>query len=396
MRTKIILIQFIFFLISIPIFITGCSESNNSASLPEDFPKITVNVSDNPAPGFIFLSNFGGGISPYLIIINENAYPVFYRKMDTLALLDFKVLKNGVLSYYDYFNNTFVLLNNFFKEIRRIKSINYSSTDGHELRLLDNGNVIFLIYNPREHVDLSSFGGSVDGTVIDLVIQEIDPSDKVVWEWNSKDYFLIDDSVALFSEPFDYIHGNAIEIESDGNILLSSRNLSEITKIRRVKNPDGTGTIGEIIWRMGGLKSKHREFTFIDDPLDGFSYQHCIRRLPNGNIILYDNGNDHSPQLSRAVEYKIGEVNKTARLVWEYRGFPTTFSSFMGSVQRLSNGNTLINWGFDAGLTHNITEVRPDGSIALDISLQKGCYTYRAYKFKLIDWVWSLDPEATR
>ncbi|MBK6877832.1 MAG: hypothetical protein IPG99_15635 [Ignavibacteria bacterium] len=31
----------------------------------------------------------------------------------------------------------------------------------------------------------------------------------------------------------DYCHGNALEIDYDGNIILSSRNMSEITKISR-------------------------------------------------------------------------------------------------------------------------------------------------------------------
>src|SRR2546422_8452549 len=54
---------------------------------------------------------------------------------------------------------------------------------------------------------------------------------------------------------FRSVHGNSIELDSDGNLLLSSRHMSEITKIDR--------QTGDIIWRMG-LNSKHNDFTFLD------------------------------------------------------------------------------------------------------------------------------------
>jgi hypothetical protein len=54
------------------------------------------------------------------------------------------------------------------------------------------------------------------------------------------------------------------------------------------------------MWRFGG---KRNQFTYVNDPLGGPSYQHDIRVLPNGNITLMDNGNFHTPSLSRAVEY---------------------------------------------------------------------------------------------
>ena len=69
---------------------------------------------------------------------------------------------------------------------------------------------------------------------------------------------------------------------------------------------------GAIIWRLGG---KNNQFSFINDTI-GFSHQHAIRRLENGNISLFDNGNYHSPPFSRAIEYSLNENNKTATLVW--------------------------------------------------------------------------------
>jgi len=136
-------------------------------------------------------------------------------------------------------------------------------------------------------------------------------------------------------------------------------------------------------------------FTFLNDNASNspnyFSFQHNIHVLPYGDITLFDNGNQHSPPYSRGVEYKIDEQNKTADLVWEYRHKPDIYSTAMGSVQRLSNGNTVIGWGY-ASLTGSpaVTEVHPDNSTALEMHIPLGLISYRAYKFP---WVSEI-PEA--
>jgi hypothetical protein len=182
--------------------------------------------------------------------------------------------------------------------------------------------------NQKVPMDTVVSGGDPNAEVIGLVIQEIDENKNVVFQWRSWDHFEITDAthnIDLTLPSIDYVHGNAIEIDTDGNILISSRHMDEITKIDR--------QTGEIIWRWGGEFCENNQFTFINDPV-GFSHQHDIRKLPNGNFTLFDNGNLHDPQFSRAVEYKLDEVNKTAELVWEYRNNPESYSFAMGSYRR--------------------------------------------------------------
>ena len=115
-----------------------------------------------------------------------------------------------------------------------------------------------------------------------------------------------------------------------------------------------------------------------------FSFQHDAREIPDsaGYITLFDNGNQHPTPYSRAVEYKLDEQNLTATLVWEYIHNPVIFNSAMGSVQRLSNGNTLIGWGYSSLLgAPALTEIHPDLSTALELYLPTGEISYRAYKF---------------
>ena len=133
---------------------------------------------------------------------------------------------------------------------------------------------------------------------------------------------------------------------------------------------------------MGGPLN---EFTFINDPLNGFNKQHDARRIENGNITLFDNGTQHNPMISRAVEYNIDEINKTATLVWSYHHPDSLVAMSMGSVQRLPNQNTLINWGFffQTNITNMgalISEVDYDKNTVFELSFPSGYYAYRARK----------------
>jgi hypothetical protein len=167
---------------------------------------------------------------------------------------------------------------------------------------------------------------------------------------------------------------NAISIDDDGDILLSSRLLSEITKINR--------QTGEIIWRMTGIPgSANNDFQFINDPLNGFRNQHSIRALGNGHYTLFDNGNLHNPRVSRAVEYHIDTLQMTATLVWEFQNdLNNHYSHYMGNAQRLPNGNTLINWAI-GNVLPIATEVRPNGDKAFEMWFAEGYHCYRSFRF---------------
>jgi hypothetical protein len=339
----------------------------------DEAPEMIVTVYNNPAAGKIFLTNFPFSpaipSTPYIIITENNGLPYFLKKAVGGFTLDFQKQPNGNLTYYagtKYYemDPNYYIIDSFYCG-------NGYTTDLHECRVLSNDNVLLMSYDPQI-VDMSQIvsGGNPTATVIGLIIQEIDVNKDVVFQWRSWDQIPITDAMHenLLDSVIDYVHGNAIELDNDGNIMISSRHLDEITKIDR--------TEGDIIWRLGG---RQNEFNFINDP-DKFNYQHGIRRLANGNIILYDNGNFHTPPHSRAVEYTLDEINKTATLVWQYRNSPDIFGFAMGFAQRLDNGNTLISWG---ATNPTITEVTPEGQIALELSLPAGVFSYRAFKY---DW----------
>jgi len=339
--------------------------------LPPDFPHITASVFGTPAPGRLFLSNFhltSETTNPYLMILDNDGTPFFQRKLGSLAQ-DFKMQPDGRLTYYDTDAKCFYALNARYAVVDSFRTGNGYVTDGHDLVILPNGHALLMSYDP-ELVDLNPIKSGLGfGIAVGLILQELDRDKQVIFQWRSWDHFQITDEIVrtTFGGGLDYVHGNSIDADADGNLLISCRSMNELTKISR--------TTGDILWRMGG---KNNQFTFVNDPFF-FTHQHAARWLPNGHIVLFDNGNFRLPLFSRAVEYAVDQTQKIATLVWQYRLTPDVFGPALGYVQRLPNGNTLIGWG---ATTPTLTEVAPEGSIVSQLSFDPGTFSYRAFRFE--------------
>jgi Arylsulfotransferase (ASST)/Secretion system C-terminal sorting domain/Bacterial Ig-like domain/Kre9/KNH-like N-terminal Ig-like domain len=363
------------------------AKKTNTNSLPGNFPTLTVGTSNNPSNEKIFVTNYSfGGDYPnghYLIIADNNGNIIKYKELSQPSF-DFKVDPNGDLSYAEFLtdrgltdNVEWVVTDTSLTPIATYQCGNGYTANFHDFELLPNGHALLEAWD-AEPVDMSKIveGGNPNATVIGAIIQEVDASHNVIFQWRSWDYIPITDSYEnVTGSVVDYLHLNAIEQDKDGNILASFRHLSQVIKINR--------ETGDVMWKLGG---KDNQFTFIDEHESNapnyFSYQHDVRRLPNGDITLFDNGNQHSPPYSRGVEYKVDEQNKTATLVWEYRHNPDIYTSAMGDVQKLPNGNTIIGWGSsDSTGSPLFTEVTPDNSVALEMFFPTGQISYRSYKF---------------
>jgi hypothetical protein len=211
------------------------------------------------------------------------------------------------------------------------------------------------------------------------VIQVFDAHRNLVFEWRGIDHYRVADAVheRLADSSIDFQHANSLGVDPDGNIIISNRHLSEISKI--------SVQTGEFIWRMGGA---HNEFTMLGDSM-WYSYQHCARLLPNGHMILFDNADfdsvtarpldsaDAYHRKSRAMEIEIDTAARTANVVWQYHHSPETFSVAMGSVQRLKNGHTVIGWGLN--YDQSITEVNRNGDVLFELSMGPKNVSYRAF-----------------
>ncbi len=349
-------------------------------TIPKDIAPITIRVKSEHYPGNLLLSITAFNYGNYLLMLDTSMTPIKYKKVN--AGYNFRYLPDGRFSYNEtirgfggYAHGIVYIMDENLNIIDSVQCDNGYFADIHEFLYLPNGHKVLIAYVSKM-MDLSQLvpGGNPNAKVIGGMIQELDRNNNVIFEWLTWDYVDITETYqSLSANNIGFDHINAVEVDYDGNFLASFRHLNQIIKIDRID--------GKIIWRLGGKKN---EFEFIDenpknDPLY-FNNQHDIRRLPNGNIMIYDNGNSRQPQYSRVAEYELDEINKTARLVWEYRRNPEIFGQALGSAQRLPNGNTLVSWGSFLTPKIDITEVTPDKTTVLELSFPIGTVTYRAFK----------------
>jgi len=344
--------------------------------VPKNYLPVSVYSSNDPdTVGGIFMTPFRAVNSDpgRLLILDHRAQPLFFRTTADFTF-DFRRQPNGRLTYWDE-GGMYLAMDSTYTVVDTFRCGNGYVADEHDLQLLPNGHALLLAYDPEPYpMDTVVVGGRHDAIVIGLIVQELDEAKNVVFQWRSWDHFRVTDAIECavnFTGPaIDYVHGNAIEEDFDGNLLLSSRHFSEISKIDRAT--------GDVRWRLGP-HAKENQFTFYDDQT-GFSLQHDIRRLANGDLCLFDNGNCVSPH-SRTVEYAVDETNLTAQLILEYVHTPPVNGPFMGNHQQHEDGSVTIGWG-GSSTDPKVTELHPDGTVALDLAFGTGNrYTYRALRF---------------
>ena len=172
------------------------------------------------------------------------------------------------------------------------------------------------------------------------------------------------------SSPHDYFHINSIDVEPDGNLLVSSRRTFTVYKIDRRS--------GEIIWRLGGKRSDFEmgEGTWM-------RYQHDARRHPDGTITVFDNGGVKKDEQSYGLVLDADTSQMRASLVRHYAHPDKRLAATQGNVQVLENTNVFIGWGSEPVFS----EFSEDGKLLFDANLPPEVESYRAFRF-----VWSGEP----
>lgn len=385
----------------ISVFVDGATGRSVYALvyLPAGFPTMTV-VTRKPgiAPGDVFLTmtDFTGaaGHPSFETAVNSDGVPAFVRSDTGVVPLDFKRQPDGDYSVFRSPSPTagrtggqVIELNSRFQQVAAYETTgDLTNTDDHDSILLPGGDRYLLATKPN-----------ASGTELDAVIQETDKAGHVLFEWNSGDH--VDpaaDSVVASSNP-DYAHINSISLMANGDILASFRHLDQVMEIARTAH-DGFAP-GDVVWRLGGRRG---DFSFPDDPDGGPCAQHAASQLPNGDILLFDDGsesiggspllcldpNDRSgptvgrPQ-TRVAEYSLDQTTKVATLVWSFQVTGRS-TSFAGSAQRLSNGDTMIGWAADNSPAL-ATEVNKAGDVVWELSEPDLLISYRALKFTVPD-----------
>jgi hypothetical protein len=286
-------------------------------------------------------------------------------------------------------NGWFVLYDSSYRPVAEVRAGNNYAADIHEFLITPQDTALFLIYH-RIPKDLTSVGGPKQGKVWDGIVQEVDiPTGRVLFEWHSYPRVAVDESYAQVPDPkkgakadaYDYFHANSIDVDTDGNFLVSARNTHAVYKIdRRTK---------KILWRLGGKKSD-----FKLGPGTRFAWQHDARRQPDGTITLFDNS--AAPpvaKFSRILRLRLDTRGKTATLVRSYTHPKKLLVPFEANAQFLPNGNFFVGWG----AVPYVSEFDANGRTVFEASFGRGktkitgafqdADSYRAYRF-----VWHGQP----
>jgi hypothetical protein len=209
----------------------------------------------------------------------------------------------------------------------------------HDGIRLHNGNVLLLCLAPLPREIAAQVHGGMPGTENDGemyadYLVEMTTDGRVAWEWRAWEHLDPDtDRITAIQDRRDeWTHGNGIAELPNGDIVVSFRTISTVIIVERK-----TGTI---VWKLGA------------PPLCG---QHAPTPLPNGNLLLFDNGPhrlDHPLPFSRVIEVELA----TKEIAWNYQEKRESdfFSPRISNAQRLPNGNTLICEG-DLGRLFEVT-----------------------------------------
>ncbi len=180
----------------------------------------------------------------------------------------------------------------------------------------------------------------------------------LVWEWCTFDH--VPDHPS-------WVHTNSVFLdEPNGHVYANSYMMGKTFKIDEAT--------GDILWTFG------EGGDFAPDPyaVEPFPFHaHAFSVLDNGNMLIYDNGDDERGY-SRVVEFAIDDVNMSSEIVWQYPGtlaYDPWFCAAWGDVDRLPNGNTLINAGAGTNTPREtvsrIFEVTEDGEIVWEAWLHQ-------------------------
>ncbi|MEU6171870.1 aryl-sulfate sulfotransferase [Streptantibioticus parmotrematis] len=196
----------------------------------------------------------------------------------------------------------------------------------HDAHHHGDGRILYTALEPLRGPEAAAVRGGVagseaDGTVWADTIREVDAEGRTTWSWRASEH--LDRAGFALHPAYSREHWplvNSVSPLADGNVLASLRSVSAVVVISRAT--------GEILWRSAP---------------GSLSQQHCPTELPDGKLLVFDNGVFRpgcDVPFSRVIE--IDRVS--GEITWEYHdpAREAFFAPFMGSAQRLPNGNTLV------------------------------------------------------
>jgi outer membrane protein assembly factor BamB len=351
----------------------------NIRCLPSDFPDWTVTGTGVPGEWTMATPSLslGTATAHYVAIFDANGVPVWWYQT-TRVPIDATLLPGPTIAFASFPASS----QNY--EIHRLDGTRVGTIvspdghiDDHELQRASNGDYVYLVYDPKQHVDLTPYGGPADATVLEGKIEEISPTGKLVWSWSTDGHVDLSESTrwlpTIIGTPviltdgettYDFFHANAVSLDQ-GTVLLSLRQTDGVYAIDKAT--------GQILWKLGGTPTPE-SLTVVGDP-DGdvpFGGQHDVRVLPDGTITVFDDGT-FLGRPPRAVHYRIDTTAHTATWLGQITDPAIGTSLCCGSARMLANGDWEVSWGGD----DVVGEYGPDGTPLFRMTFA-GLFSYRA------------------
>ena len=322
----------------------------------------------------------------YLAIIDANGVPRWQQRLNTRAA-HFKAHPDGKYPYsYGQRVSTsvgyqMVILDENLDEVDRVTTTSrVQHTGAHDFAIRENGNYVFEAYEPTRR-DFSAYTDA-DGNAYatsqltdDSVIEEVNPDGERVFFWNSwNDMYLNDCRQHRF--PDDYAHINSVQVVDEADIIASFRGCSQVWRIDRETETGewllGRSNRSDAEWEADDIQ----RLKIVGDPHGEFCGQHSARLIPNGHLLLFDNGNHcledpetgdtqrPNREFSRVVEYALDPDNGEAVFVGQHcqGNTCTRYSTSQGHIERMDSGHWLASWGRGGGEHFpeaSVTEVDP-------------------------------------
>jgi hypothetical protein len=343
-------------------------------------PALTVTRLDAAAShDAIFLAPYNApNAQAGAVIADRSGEPIWVNPIAEKVTTNFRVQRyrgSPVLTWWEgsielgHGVGEYVIADTSYRTVRRVQAGNRLRGDLHEFVLTSRGTALLTSYVVTK-ADLSSVGGARDGTIQDAIFQELDlASGAVLIEWHSLGSVPLADSYAPVGADWDFFHINSVDLDWDGNLLVSSRSMQTIYKIDRN---------GQIVWRLGGKRSD-----FAIGAGAHFAWQHDARRRPDGAVTVFDNGATPAVERrSRGLVLQLDEQAMSVDLLAEYV-HPKVLAGSQGSVQQLPNGNVFVGWGE----VPRVTEFDRRGKIVFDALLGARYQSYRAFRLP-----WTAQP----
>jgi hypothetical protein len=336
----------------------GSTHRFETQSLPEELPPWTVTLggggSGLPEPGvtlFNLRSPAGLFAGEYALAVDSTGEVVWFVK-ETGGIGDLRLLPNG---HVLYISNSRAVEANLDGEWLWASPPEHDIH--HEASPMPNGNILALSSVSQ---DVKVPGGGVETWEGNRIVEFDRQTNEVLFDWSEFDNFSTMDFDSVVGGG-DWTHSNAVVYNAaDNSIYHSARHLSRITRIDY--------DTGNVVYMMG-FDMPSGDVDFGDNL---FSFQHAPQLLPNGNMMLFDNGNrrDHIVQtnetgVSKAIELQFtGDPPTFAEIVWEWT-LPE-YNSALGDADRLPGGNTLVT----AGISGALYEVAPDTTVLWSLEVE--------------------------